>query len=226
MRCPVKVVAFDLDGVLVESRSSWSTLHEYFGSNVIVNEAGEAEKFKAGLIDYVEWMRRDTEAIIKASGGKVRREDLERALLNYKLEDGAEELIQLLKKLGIHTAIVSGGIDILAKHVGERLGIDIVYANRLLFDDKGNLVPGGEEIVNPLRKSDILNKISMEFGIPLSEFMYVGDSDWDLNAFKVVGFPILFLRDYSTSIDVPNLRIIRSLRELKELLEELCSIHG
>ncbi len=226
MRCPVRVVVFDLDGVLVESRSSWSTLHNYFGSDAIVNEAGDAEKFKAGLIDYVEWMRRDTEAIIKASGGKVRREDIERALLNYKLEEGAEDLIQFLKKVGIHTAIVSGGIDILAKHVGERLGIERVYANRLLFDNEGNLIPGGEEIVNPLRKSDILSRISMELGIPLSEFMYVGDSDWDLNAFRVVGYPVLFLRDDSTSIDVPNLSIIRSLRELKQLLEELCDIQS
>ena len=50
-----KFVAFDLDGVLVDTFSSWVWMHEYFG----VNNDHSLFAYQRGEIDYLEFMRRD-----------------------------------------------------------------------------------------------------------------------------------------------------------------------
>ncbi|MEB3772847.1 MAG: phosphoserine phosphatase, partial [Desulfurococcales archaeon] len=54
----VRIVLFDVDGVLVEEKSSWQVIHRLLG----VEE--EAEKgtrmYMEGIIDYLGWMRHDT----------------------------------------------------------------------------------------------------------------------------------------------------------------------
>lgn len=218
------VIAFDLDGVLVKHTSSWRYLHEKFGSIRIIQERNDSELFKEGVISYSEWMARDLEALLQATNNKLRREDIVRAFSEYELEDGAEDLINYVKSLGITVAIVSGGIDILANMVAERLGIELVFANKLLFDDQGYLIPEGVEVVNPLHKDEILKKISRITSVPLSKFMFVGDSDWDECAFKVAGYPVLYLRGSEIPrINVNNIYVVKSMRELKDLISELCS---
>ena len=54
--------------------------------------------------------------------------------------------------------------------------------------------------------------------------MFVGDSDWDECAFKVVGYPVLYLRGSEIPrIKVSSIYIVKSMRELKDLISELCS---
>jgi phosphoserine phosphatase len=217
----LRVVAFDMDGVLTKCRSSWRALHLHFGSMSIIDELRNADKFRNGDIDYKEWMRLDTEAILKAAGGKVRKEEIERVLLSLEIDEDASKVVAHIKSLGLKTAIVSGGIDILANHIGKILGIDYVYANKLLFDDNGYLLPGGVEVVNPLKKGGILRELSSLTGIPLKKFMYVGDSEWDLNAFKTVGYPVLLKRD-DLNLKVPGLIVIGKLGELIEVIDRIC----
>ena len=191
MPCEIGVTAFDMDGVLTKWRSSWRALHEYFGSINIINESNDAERFLKGEITYEEWMRRDLEAIIKALGRPPSKEEIIRAFSKYELVEGARELINFLKKRRVYTAIISGGIDLLAEKVREDLGIDVAFANKLVFDEKGYLIPRGIEVVNPLRKGEILKSLSKQLKVPLREFMYVGDTEWDFEALDIVGFPIL-----------------------------------
>ncbi len=218
------MIAFDMDGVLTKCRSSWRALHIHFGSISIVDEYRNAERFRKGDIDYKEWMKLDTEAILKAAGGKVKKDEIERVLLSLEIDEDAFKVVTYIKSLGLKTAIVSGGIDILANHIGEILGIDYVYANKLLFDENGYLLPGGIEIVNPLRKGEILRKLSSLTGIPLKKFMYVGDSEWDLDAFKTVGYPVLLRRD-DVLLNLPSLIMISKLGELTDSINMIC-MHG
>lgn len=180
-----------MDGVLTKWRSSWRALHEYFGSLSLVSESNDAEKFLRGEITYEEWMRRDLEAIIKAFGRPPTKEEIIKAFSRYELIEGAKDLVNFLKGRGVYTLIVSGGIDLLAEIVRRELGIDAAFANRLVFDEKGYLIPKGVEVVNPLKKGEFLKKLSRQLRIPLSEFMYVGDSEWDFEALNAVGYPIL-----------------------------------
>jgi len=220
----VKLVAFDMDGVLTKCRSSWRALHLHFKSLGPAEEAGNASKFRNGEIDYEEWMRLDTEAIIKAAGRPIGREEIESILLSLEIDEQAFEVIEFIKDLGAEIALISGGIDILAKHIASALGISHVFANKLIFNERGELVPGGIEVVNPLHKSRVLRKLSKELRIPLSKAMYVGDSEWDLDAFLAVKYPVFLQRDLNSSIKIPSLYVISELKDLKDILKKICGL--
>lgn len=218
MPCKVSVAAFDLDGVLIRWRSSWRALHEYFGSLSLIVESNDAEKFLRGEITYEEWMRRDLEAIIKALGKPPTREEIIKAFSRYELVDGAKDLINFLKERGVYTLIVSGGIDLLAEIIKRELGVDAAFANRLVFDEKGYLIPRGIEVVNPLKKGELLKRLSRQLKVPLSEFMYVGDTEWDFEALNLVGYPVLLnYGDVKPSIESRYI-IVNTLYEVIEFL--------
>jgi len=185
----LRVTVFDLDGVLVPFRSSWEYLQKYFGVDDGVLRSVNIELFYNGLITYSEWMRRDLTLL--TSKGCITRDEVVAAFANVELSDGAEEVCSYLLSRGVELAIVSGGIDILANYVGSRLGIKRIYVNKLLFDANNCLLPYGVEVVNPLRKDVVLKELSNELDIPLSEFMYVGDTTWDLSALEIVGYPVV-----------------------------------
>lgn len=207
-----------MDGVLVKWRSSWRVLHEYFGSVKIVNERNDAEKFVKGELSYREWMKKDLEAIIEFLGRPPSRDEVVEAFSRYELSEGATELIDFLKSVDVVTAIVSGGIDLLAEMIGNKLGIDIVLANKLVFDEDNRLTPHGVEVVNPLRKGDILRRLSRDLKVALNNFMYVGDSEWDFEALNIVGLPVLL--NYGDVKPPAGARyiVVNTLYDLKKLL--------
>lgn len=215
-----------MDGVLVKCRSSWRMLHLAFGSEERVRELMGARKFMNGEISYEEWMRLDIEAMASALGRPPRREEVEAVLRSAELDEDAAAVIEGLRAMGMIIGIVSGGIDVLAEIVAERLGVskDMVFANRLVFQD-GELL-GGEEVVNPLRKDELLRRVSEKLGVPLEQFAYVGDSAWDVNALKVVGLPILVSRDPAEAAavaeEVPGLVVVERLTQILDVVREGC----
>ena len=223
--CP-RVVMFDMDGVLVKCRSSWRMLHLAFGSEELVKELMGARRFVDGEISYEEWMRLDIEAMAAALGRPPKREEVEAVFRSAELDEDAAAVVEGLKAMGVIVGIVSGGIDVLAEMVAERLGVskDMVFANRLVFED-GQLL-GGEEVVNPLKKDELLRQVSERLGIPLQMFAYVGDSVWDINALKVVGLPILVSRDpaeaSAVAREVPGLVVVERLAQVLDIVREAC----
>lgn len=179
----IKLVAFDLDGVLVESDSSWQALHDAFG---VTNEEN-FQKYLRGEIDYKEFMRSDMRL-----WGSSSREEIKRILDQVRLMKGAKETINKLKKAGYKTAIISSGISLLADRVKGQLGIDCSYANKLLFDEKGRLTGEAEESVTLLNKDQILRRLAAGEGITPSECAVVGDSKFDIPMFNEAGFSIAF----------------------------------
>ncbi len=220
----VKLVAFDMDGVLVECRSSWRYLHMHFGSLSEVEESRDAYLYETGELSYEDWMIRDIQAMLKARGGTIYRWEIEEAFRRVKIRDGIPQLVKYLMDSGVVIAIISGGIDILARRVARELGIpeSNVFANGLVFDGEGRLLPRGTKVVEPLKKDEILRKLSLEFGVNLSEVMYVGDSPWDVSAFRIAGYPVLFLVDPNDEVEgVGKVIIVRSVNELFELIRKL-----
>ena len=112
-----RLIAFDLDGVLVRQPSAWWTLHRAFGTyqasrtNLLAYEEGQ--------IDYPEFMRRD----IKLWGVRTIHE-VEAILSNFRLTEGALRICEILSIRGYRLAIVSAGIDILVRAVARRLQIE------------------------------------------------------------------------------------------------------
>ncbi|MDI6859069.1 MAG: HAD-IB family phosphatase [Methanocellales archaeon] len=182
-----KLVAFDMDGTLIKERNSWGILHKYFGTT---DEASKnKEEYVKGKISYAEFMRKDTALWLpfRPTIGQV-----ERVLSSYTLMPHSEQVIKELKNNGIETVIVTGGLDVLARKVATRLGIEHVLANGLVSDDSGYIT--GEEICNVdvTRKDMALKSFVQELNIPLSKCVAVGDSKYDIEFLKCAGLGIAF----------------------------------
>ncbi|HDD25655.1 MAG TPA: HAD family hydrolase, partial [Acidilobales archaeon] len=139
----VKLVVFDMDGVLVNIKSSWQYLHERLGSIVYVKDSMMGLNYFQRRVSYYEWVVHDVRAMLKARGGKVHRSEIESIFNEVEINPEALAVVPRLKELGIELAIISGGIDILAERVGKVLGIKRVLANGLAFNDEGYLIEGG-----------------------------------------------------------------------------------
>jgi len=185
----IKLIAFDLDGVLINIKSSWQYIHDYVGSSTIVKRGRGIKLYSEGKISYQEWVDIDVQAMLIAKP-TLSIHDIEEAFSKVKLEPSAKFVTKVLKNLGYKLAIVSAGIEQLAKRVANELGIDIVRANPLQFSKDGRLI-GGIAMVEPLAKDKVIKDIAKQLGIELSEVAYIGDSEWDLSALKVVGLPIV-----------------------------------
>lgn len=218
----LRLAVFDLDGVLVKERSSWAYLHRFFGSYELVRRANYAKLFEEGVITYSDWMRLDLEAILQVRGA-VRCSEIEEAFSYVELAEGVWELVDYLKRSNVKVAIVSSGIEVLAARVARALGIEEVYANKLVCDDRGMLVPHGIEVVSPSRKGAVVAEIAAKYGIPLSETMFVGDSVIDCSAFSVVGIPVVLGDESVRCGEDLKLIYVSNLSELTILVRELLS---
>lgn len=213
----VKLVVFDVDGVLVNVKSSWHYIHERLG----VAEEAERVKdmFVSGRIDYVKWMELDTRLWINARGGKLHKRDILEILSDIEVDKEAPQVFRWLRKRGTRIAMVSGGVDLLVSRIAETLGVDIWLANKLLFDKKGYLVPGGIPLVG-VWKDKAVKRIANEIGISLSETAFVGDSEWDAPAMAIVGYPISYGLHAEALRSVAKYHINR-LAELIDLIESI-----
>jgi len=101
---------FDMDGVLIEEVSSWVIIHDHFG----VNNERSVKDYIDGRIDDFEFMRRDI-ALWRKKRHLLHIDDMKEILDNATFMRGAEETFRRLRKMGIKTAIVSGGLLCIAK---------------------------------------------------------------------------------------------------------------
>ncbi len=213
----VKLVIFDVDGVLVHVKSSWHYLHEFFG----VSREAEVyrDMFEKGLIDYVKWMELDVMLWVKAKGRPIHRSELLEILSRINIDPEAPVVSRWLKRNGIKIALVSGGVDLLVSRVAEVVGADIWMANKLSFDKRGYLISGGIPLVG-VWKDKAVRTIAEALGISLNNTMFVGDSIWDKPAMKIVGYPVRYKDEEGILRDVAKYEI-KKLSELLKLIEEI-----
>jgi len=212
----VRIVLFDMDGVLVPIRSSWAYLHKLYG---VEEEARRVmEEFERGEIDYNEWMRRDTRLWLEAKG-RIHRRELIDAFNRVPINPEAPLVARELHRRGVLVGIVSGGIDLLARRVAREIGANVWVANKLSFDKYGYLVEGGVPLVG-VDKARVVRRILGEYSIPPENAMFVGDSRWDASAMRVVGYPVAYGDDCPFLDGVARCRV-RRLREVVDLVDEI-----
>lgn len=185
---PVRFVAFDMDGTLLDVPSSWAEVHRFFG-----DENTEAlQLFLADRIDDQEFMRRDL-ALWRSHRPHITEDDLASILAPVPLMPGAHELFDALHALGVRTAIVSGGLDVVARRIGRELGIDRVLANGFVLDERGRLTEEGIIRVPIKRKGEVVAGLQKEFGVTPEESASVGNSDIDVAMFDRTRIGVAFL---------------------------------
>lgn len=206
------LVAFDLEGVLVDERS-WISLHEHFGTKERASRNMVA--YKDGKTGYEELMRRDI--ALWPSGAHA--DEIESILSNFTLAEGARETIAGLKKKGYEVAIISAGIDILAKKVAKALDIPYVLANGLELDRTGHLTGRGIERVPLGKKEHALESLAEYLELEPKQCVAVGNSERDASFLASSGLGVAYGRDGGADkLDkVAKLKI----KNLGELLEHL-----
>lgn len=108
------------------------------------------------------------------------------------LMPGTERLFATLRRLGVKTAILSGGFTFFARHLQQRLGIDFVHANELQVHDgrlTGQVVP---PIVNGARKAALLTEIAEREGFTQEQIVAVGDGANDIPMLKLAGMGVAY----------------------------------
>jgi phosphoserine phosphatase len=182
MRDRIKLVAFDLDGVLVDGGGSWTAAHNGLGTLEASRINGEA--YFSGMISFEEWAKRD---VSLWKGVKI--EKIQEILFRSELMQGIDDTLPVLKKK-YKIAIISGGLKILADHVKELYDLDYSYGNELLV--KKGKVAGIKEAVDFHGKGKILSQIAKKEGITTKQCAAVGDYLNDIPMFKVAGLSIAF----------------------------------
>lgn len=184
---PVELVCFDMDGVLIDVGSSWVMVHKHFG---VQNEAS-LRAYLNGEFDDQEFIKRDAALWLRLKP-KIRRSDFEAIFCEPPFMPGVVRTIETLKAEGIEVAIVSGGVDIMAENVAQRLGIPRVAANGFVYDADGHIT--GEGVVRtPLNdKAAPVVRFARELGIPLERTLSIGNSLPDVAMFEVAGRSIAF----------------------------------
>ena len=171
-----RCVVFDCDGVLVDSVSSWKTLHDEFGTDNSKN----LSRFIAGEISDVEFMRSDI-AMWKAIRNPIHKDELFRMYSGVALMKGARETVQQLQDAGVYVAIVSAGGDLFVSSIAAMLKVDDWIANGFEFDEDGYLSDDGVCRLHASGKGDVINRLMQMHGFVPDEIVSVGDSEMDLS---------------------------------------------
>ena len=169
-------VAFDCDGVLADSISSWKTIHDHYGT-----DSGELlSQFMAGELSDSEFMAADI-ALWKEKSPKIHKDDIFRAYSGCKLMEGAKELVAELKDNGVYVAIVSAGVDLYVQSIAAMVKADDWIANGFEFDEDGWLQDEGIVRVPSMAKDVSINKLIQMIDCPPERLVCVGDSSMDLS---------------------------------------------
>ena len=153
-------------------------------------------------------MRRDIGSWPKG----VTKGEIRKVLSGYKIRKEAPRVFQTLKERGIKTALVTSGIDMLAKDVANELGIDYWLANGLRFDKKGVLLPTGVGRVDPTRKDLAYRRLLSRIGVPARRTIAVGDTIYDLLFLKSA--KLGFMLAHTTRVPDPEIIHINRLSEI------------
>lgn len=184
---PVELVCFDMDGVLIDVGSSWVMVHKHYG---VQNQAG-LEAYLNGEFDDKEFIRRDA-ALWLEKQPKISRADFQEIFAQPPFMAGVEETIRTLQAEGVQVAIVSGGVNVIAEQIANRLQIPHVAANGFVYDDEGHIT--GEGIVKtPLNDKALpVLEFAREMDVPLERVLSIGNSMPDVSMFEVTGRSIAF----------------------------------
>jgi phosphoserine phosphatase len=203
-----------MDGVLLDTVSSWRYIHEHFGTT---NERS-IMPYLRGDIDYLEFIRRDV-SLWKKNGKSVKKDTIQKILYTIPFIKGVEECISFLKERHIHTAIVSAGLDILAEKVVHDFGIDYAYANQVKVGTDGRLTGEGVLHVELMRKDKNVKALAKKLHLPLEACAAVGNSCFDIPMFETCGLGIAFNPEDSCVVKCAD--IVIKGKDLRRLIPPL-----
>lgn len=208
----IKLVVFDMDGTLLQPRSSWAKIHDHFGTD----NTEMLQLYIDHKITDEEFVKADIKLWNSNSKKTVNEEYINSIMDKIKPLKGAGILIKELHNKNIKTVILSGGIQYLADRWMNKWNMDYALANELIDDDKGNLTA----IINSSghNKGPMMDKIIKKYNYKKNQVAAVGDTIVDIPMFDRAGLAIAVNTDDKKVIEKADYHLKGDLRELKNLI--------
>lgn len=179
-----RLICFDMDSTLIETEVI-DELAERAGVGAEVRAITESAM--RGEIDFCESFKRRV-SLLKGLDESVMKDIAEK----LPITEGVGRMMEVLKRTGYKTAILSGGFTYFGNYLKQKFGFDYVYANDLeIVNGKltGRFVG---DIVDGKRKAELLRIIAQVENINIAQTIAVGDGANDLPMLSTAGLGIAF----------------------------------
>ncbi|MBZ2165706.1 phosphoserine phosphatase SerB [Methanobacterium spitsbergense] len=203
----IKLIAFDLDNVLIDGEAI-DEIGKLMDVEAEISEI--TKKAMEGDLDF-ETALKERVALLK--GASV--EDIKDVVSKIPFMEGAEETIAELKKRGYKIATITGSFEIIANRMKDDLGLDYAFSN-VLHEKEGKLTG---EVSGPLvkgSKAEVLKEIMEMEKIKAEESAAVGDGANDVSMLEEAGLGIAF---NAKPVLKEKADVVVEKRDLKEVLE-------
>ena len=213
---PHKLICFDIDGTLTDTKSSWFSITEGLGCPIdeVIKFYGAA---MSGKISFTEGEEKVAE--IFKSSGKATREFIRGIFEKESLKPEALGLARFLKENGYAIWLISGAVDMYVRSVAEKIGAAGFYAHASLEFDANDVLSkinyGGDQ--NPW-KAEVAGKLAKDYGVAPADMIFVGDGPNDVDVFKLTGHGIA-VYPYDEKLDGIAWKKVKSLSEIKDILK-------
>lgn len=212
-----KVILFDLDGTLTDSKEGITKSVQYALEKMNVHEP-DLEKLTAFIgpplqNSFSEYYRFDEEQTKKAIS-YYRERFTEVGLFENKLYDGILMLLQLLKKQNVELVVATSKPTVFAEKIINYFGID-TYFNRIV----GSNLDGSRAV-----KSEIIQYIVEQYPSNLKEhFLMIGDRKHDLIGAREVGIDAIGVTfGYGSDEELAHYESIYIAQSIELLQHFLC----
>ena len=179
-----RLICFDMGSTLIQTECI----------DQLAEKAGVGDKVRAitesamrGEIDFRESFT-ERVALLKGLDVNVMEEIAE----SLPITEGVDRMMQVLKRAGFKTAILSGGFTFFGEYLRRRFGFDYVYANELEVEDGKLTGRYVGEVVDGKRKAELLRLIAQVENVNIAQTIAVGDGANDLPMLSAAGLGIAF----------------------------------
>ena len=208
----IKLVVFDMDGTIIEPRSSWAMIHEHFGTD----NTEMLQLYIDHKISDKDFVKADIQLWNSKSDKPVDEKYINSILDKAKPRKGAEELISNLHKANIKTIILSGGIQFLADKWARKWNMDGALANELIDDKNGNLTAIIKSSGH--NKGPVMEKMIEKYNLEKNEIAAIGDTMVDIPTFERAGLSVAVNTEDERVITKADYHLKGDLTELTKLI--------
>lgn len=202
----IKLIAFDLDNVLIDGETIDEIAKLVGAENEIAQLTRQAME---GNINFETSLQKRIKLLKGAS-----LDDIKQVVEQLPLMEGTEETVKELKDRGYKLATITGNFEIVVERLKE-LNMDYVFCNKL--HEENGIVTG--EISGPLiidgSKAEVLQKLIDDEGLSAEECAAVGDGANDIPMIQKAGLGVAF-NAKSAVKEVAD--IVVENKDLRELL--------